>query len=101
MSTDQPIEEWDDPRFPLVIATQAVAEGRKPILRIVHEGGHGGWQFYDDAEPLTEPVVLPKAAILELEPTVARIKDRLPIGWQAIRKSRDADWELMAADASQ
>ncbi len=48
---------WDDPLHPVGMTTEAVANKRKPVLRVVHDEGHGGWQFYDDAEPLKGPVV--------------------------------------------
>lgn len=82
---------WDDPLDPIGITTEAVAKKRKPILRVVHDTGHGGWQFYDDAEPLKGPVVLPKVELLKLDASLSVIKD-LPVGWEATRKNAKSPW---------
>jgi hypothetical protein len=83
--------DWDNPLYPVAIATEAVTTKRQPILRVVHEEGHGGWQFYDDAEPLRRPLVVPKEELLALDPTVASVKD-LPVGWEATRESPSSEW---------
>jgi hypothetical protein len=82
---------WDDPLDPVGITTEAVAKQRKPVLRVLHEAGHGGWQFYDDVEPLSGPVVLPKLELLKLDPSLAAVKD-LPVGWEATRQSPTSRW---------
>ena len=82
---------WDDPLHPVGITTEAVVSKRKPVLRVVHEEGHGGWQFYDDAEPLKGPLVLAKSELLKLDSSLAAIKD-LPVGWEAIRKGPKSPW---------
>jgi hypothetical protein len=82
---------WDDPLDPVGTTTEAVASKRQPVLRVIHEDGHGGWQFYDDAEPLKGPVILPKAQLLTLDATLASIKE-LPVGWEAVRKSPKEKW---------
>lgn len=82
---------WDDLLDPVAIITEAVASKRQPILRVTHEEGHGGWQFYDDAEPLTVPVVMSKDQFLALDPSLASLKD-LPVGWEAIRENRSGKW---------
>lgn len=82
---------WDDPLDPVGVTTEAVVKQRKPVLRVRHEAGHGGWQFYDDAEPLQGPVVLPKAELLKLDPSLTPVKD-LPEGWEAIRRASGDRW---------
>lgn len=82
---------WDDPLDPVAIASQAVADKRQPVLRVVHEDGPGGWQFYDDTVPLEGPVALPKEDILSIDPSLAEIKD-LPVGWEAIRAAPSGKW---------
>lgn len=82
---------WDDPLNPIGITTEAVAQKRKPILRVAHDDGHGGWQFYDDAESLKGPVVLPKEDLLKLDSSLSAIKD-LPVGWEAVRKDTKSPW---------
>jgi hypothetical protein len=84
--------DWDNPLYPLVVTTDAVASGRQPILRVRRtEEGHVGWDLYDDVEPLGEPVVIPKAQILELDPSIALVKD-LPVGWEASRERPSSKW---------
>lgn len=82
---------WDDPLDAVGVTSQAVAMKRQPILRVLHEEGPGGWQFYDDVEPLEGPIVLPKHEILRLDPSLAVIKD-LPVGWEATRRSAKSPW---------
>jgi hypothetical protein len=82
---------WDDPLDPIGITSEAVAKKRQPVLRVVHEEGHGGWQFYDDVEPLEGPVVLPKAEILKLDSSLSAVMD-LPVGWEATRKDSKSPW---------
>lgn len=84
--------DWSSPLDPAAITTPAIAERRLPVVRVVHEAGHGGWQFYDDVEPLTRPVVLPKDVLLEMDPSLAVIID-LPLGWKAIRDGESHSWE--------
>jgi hypothetical protein len=82
---------WGDPRDPVAITTEAVAKKRQPILRVFHEEGHGGWQFYDDAEPLSRPVVMPKEELIRLDPTLDGIKNLL-VGLEAMRRNRTGPW---------
>lgn len=89
--------EWNHPLDPVAITTDGIAEGRLPVLRVLHDEGHGGWQFYDDAEPLKEPVVIPKDELLALDPTLREITD-LPAGWEAVRKNRSSPWVRTAVD---
>ncbi|SKA98543.1 hypothetical protein SAMN02745166_02791 [Prosthecobacter debontii] len=87
----QPNSDWFSPLDPAVITTEAVAQRRQPVTRIVHEDGHGGWQFYDDIEPLRGPVVLPKPDMLALDPSLALVTD-LPVGWEATRETVSDPW---------
>jgi hypothetical protein len=86
---------WSSPLDTAAITTPAIAERRQPVLRVVHDEGHGGWQFYDDVEPLTGPVVLPKAVFLDLDPSLTDITD-LPVGWEAVRETQDGPWSRSA-----
>lgn len=83
--------EWKDPLDPVVITTEAIASGRLPVLRVVHDVGPGGWQFYDDVEELSSPVVLEKAKLLKLDPSLRAVID-LPERWQAERASPEHSW---------
>jgi hypothetical protein len=83
---------WNDPLDPVVVTVAEVASGERPVLRVVHEPGHGGWQFFD-GRPIgdRQPVIMPKADVLELDPTLSGLVD-LPTGWLAHRTSRDSEW---------
>ena len=83
--------DWDDPLDPVGTTTEAVSSGRQPVLRVLHEDGPGGWQFYDDAEPLQGPVILTKEQLLIIDPSLANVRD-LPLGWEATRESSAATW---------
>lgn len=82
---------WDDTLDPVGITSEAVAMKRQPVRRVLHEGEHGGWHFYDGVEPLKGPVALPKPVILKLDLPLKAIKD-LPVGWQAKRKDLTSPW---------
>ena len=84
-------EMWSNGLDPAVITTTAVAAGRQPVLRVVHEEGHGGWQVYDDVEPLTAPVIMLKEEILKIDPTIAQVTD-LPVGYEAYRSDPSFEW---------
>lgn len=82
---------WDNALDPVVIATEAVAGRQRPIVRVVHEEGPGGWQLYDAGPLKGKPVVLPKTEAIKLDPTLKGVVD-LPVGWEAIRKSPGEPW---------
>jgi hypothetical protein len=84
---------WNDPLDPIVIATEAVASRQKPIARVLHEAGPGGWQLYD-ADPLKgKPIVMPKTEALKLDPSLKGVVN-LPVGWEATRQSPKDLWTL-------
>lgn len=89
---------WDDPLDPVVITTDGVASGRFPVLRVVHQAGQGGWQFYDDRDPVATAVAVPKTEILLRDPGLGTVTD-LPGGWEAERDSIGAQWVRRRADA--
>jgi hypothetical protein len=83
---------WDDHLDPVGVTTPAIANGQRPVLRVLHEEGPGGWQFYDGGNLVgVSPVVLPKTEFLRLDPSLRTIKD-LPVGWEATRKSKSDPW---------
>ena len=87
---------WGDPLDPIVIATEAVASKQKPVLRVLHENGPGGWQLYDSGPLRGKPVVLPKAIALELDPSLKGLVN-LPVGWEATRKGPSDVWSRRKA----
>ncbi len=88
--------DWDHPLDPVAITTTAIVKGRLPVRRVRHDDGHGGWQFYDNIKPLDKPIVIPKDALLEIDPTLAQITD-LPLWWEAERNSLGGPWTRSAA----
>ena len=82
---------WDNPLDPVAIATEAVASGGRPVVRVLHDEGPGGWQFYDAGPLRGKPVALPKPDILKRDPSLKAVTD-LPVGWEATRSSQSAAW---------
>jgi hypothetical protein len=83
---------WDDPLDPVVITVQEIASGSRAALVVRHEEGHGGWQVLDGADVSgRKPVVVPKEAILSMDPSLVDVID-LPVGWRASRAAAGAPW---------
>jgi len=83
MAQESDLDDWDSPLDPIVITTQAIADRASPVLLVIHDEGHGGWQFYDGSDVAGQkPVVLTKDVALALDSSIAEITD-LPVGWQA------------------
>jgi hypothetical protein len=83
---------WDDPRDPVAITVAEVVAGKNSVLLVSHDAGHGGWQFMDGQDVKgRKPVVIPKAELLRLDPSLAELKD-LPVGWRARRTSSKEAW---------
>jgi len=83
---------WDDPLDPIAITIEEIANGKRPVLLVVHYDGPGGWQFLDGSD-LSEqcPHIMPKEELLKVHPELVQLTD-LPIGWQAQRKSPKGKW---------
>ena len=78
--------KWDDE--PIAITVPEFVAGKSDIVLVIHDPGHGGWQFTDGQEwKGRKPKVIPKAELLRLDPSLAEVKD-LPVGWQAKRAHR-------------
>jgi hypothetical protein len=90
--------DWDDPLDPVAVTVDEVANGVRPVLIVMHEEGHGGWQLLDgDDVSERAPRVMPKADVLAIDPSLAAVKD-LPVGWQAVRASVNAPWNRSPID---
>jgi len=84
--------DWSDPLDPVAITTDSIISKSKPILLVIHEAGHGGWQFMDGEDVAgTKPRVVPKDELLKLDPTVEELTD-LPIDWEARRTNPSSPW---------
>jgi hypothetical protein len=78
---------------PAVITTQEILDGRSSVLWVVHEGGPGGWQFYDVNDATErELVAIEKEQILALDPSLVEVTD-LPMGWYAWREAPGKPWQ--------
>ena len=83
---------WSDPLDPVAITTESVASKAKPVLLVIHEDGHGGWQFMDGGDVTgTKPHVMPKEDLLKLDPTLKEVTD-LPVDWEARRNNASSPW---------
>src|SRR3989442_556565 len=77
--------KWDDE--PVAATVPEVVAGKSSIVLVIHDFGHGGWQFLDGEDVKgRKPAVIRKVELLQLDPSVAELKD-LPAGWRARRSS--------------
>jgi hypothetical protein len=83
---------WNDPLDPVAITTDEVAARQKPVLLVIHEEGHGGWQFMDGEDVTGKaPHVIPKDELLTIDPSLREVTD-LQVGWEAERATSTAPW---------
>ena len=84
--------EWDDPLDPIAVTLSEVASGERHVLLVIHDEGHGGWQFYDgDDVSQRKPHIIPKEQLLKIDSSLHEIVD-LPVGWRAERRSKRHAW---------
>ena len=84
--------DWSDPLDPVAITTDSVVSKSKPILLVIHEAGHGGWQFMDGADVTgKKPRVIPKDELLKIDPSIREVID-LPVDWEARRAAPTSPW---------
>ena len=84
---------------PAVVTTANIAEGKSPVMYVRHEGGPGGWQFYDGGDlEGREPVVIPKEDLIELDPSLIELTD-LPLNWCAWRETSEEPWQRASIDS--
>ena len=84
--------DWANPLDPVVTTVDEVSAGERPVLLVLHDEGHGGWQFYDGFDVSDRsPTFMPMSEILSLDPTLAAVTD-LPLGWQACPAAIGAEW---------
>ena len=84
--------DWNNPLDPAVITEESVVAARKPILLVIHDEGHGGWQFMSGGDITGQnPKVITKEEILKLDPTLKEVID-LPVNWEARRANPKAPW---------
>jgi hypothetical protein len=84
--------DWANPLDPVVTTVDEVASGKRPVLLVMHDEGHGGWQLYDGFDVSDRsPTFVPKEVVLAVDPTLALVID-LPTGWKAYRTSLETEW---------
>lgn len=84
-----------------VITVDEVVSGERDVLLVLHEEGHGGWQFYDGQDVSTRrPTVIVRDEILKLDDSLTDVTD-LPVGWMARRSAKGQPWvrEPLAMDS--
>jgi hypothetical protein len=85
--------DWSDPLDPTVITVKEIATGKQSVVLVIHEAGHGGWQFYDGSDVSDRrPRIMLKTEILTLDPSLKEITN-LPVGWKATRKLSNKSWK--------
>jgi hypothetical protein len=83
---------WSDTLDRVAITTTSVASKAKPVLLVIHEDGHGGWQFMDGGDVTgMKPHVIAKDELLKLDPTLKEVTD-LPVDWEARRSTASSPW---------
>ncbi len=91
-SSEAERDRWDSESAPALVTTAAIAQGKSPILWVIHDEYPYGWALYDGSNIFGQrPVVITKEEALRLDPSLAGIED-LPVGWQARRNSVTDDW---------
>ena len=85
--------DWDDPLDPIALTLKDIAEGKRPVLVVVHYEAPGGWQFLDGSDVSDqEPHVVAKEDLLKVHPDLTQVTD-LPLGWKAERESVKGKWK--------
>jgi hypothetical protein len=84
--------DWANRLDPIVTTVTEIAAGKRPVLLVLHDEGHGGWQFYDGLDVTDRsPTFIPKDVILATDTTLAAVTD-LPVGWKARRAAVGEQW---------
>ena len=54
--------DWANPLEPVVTTVDEVSAGERPVLLVLRDEGHGGWQFYDGFDVSDRsPTIMPKS----------------------------------------
>jgi hypothetical protein len=94
MSGEAGRDRWESDLAPSIITTPDIAEGKTPILWVVHEPYPFGWVFYGANTDLgPRPAMLAKEEALRIDPSLEGVEN-LPVGWQARRKSVQDKWDF-------
>jgi hypothetical protein len=81
-----------DPQNVAVFTTVAISSGDRPILYVCHDD-EGEWQFHNGMDVNIEDAkVVALREIVKQDLSIFDLAD-LPIGWIAVRKSRNAGWQ--------
>jgi hypothetical protein len=84
---------FDQPRECAVFTTRQVVERREPILYVTHDAEDHGWQFIGSSSGTAEnQMIIALYEAVQLDSSLLEIAD-LPVGWQAVRESRQTPLE--------
>ena len=101
MSGEAGRDRWDSDLAPAIVTTPDIAEGKAPILWVVHDPYPFGWIFYGPSDDLgPRPAMIAKEEALRIDPSLVGIED-LPVGWQAKRASVQEKWTMSAMPGTQ
>ncbi len=101
MSGEAGRDRWDSDLAPAIVTTPDIAQGKAPILWVVHDPYPFGWIFYGPSDDLgPRPAMIAKEEALRIDPSLVGIED-LPVGWQAKRGSVQEKWTLSAMPGTQ
>lgn len=90
------MNKFDNELNCVVLTTTYIISDKLPILQVFHDNDDSGiaWQFHagngDYSEDKLRLVSLKQT--LEIDPTIRQL-DNLPLGYEAVRKSIDEQWE--------
>jgi hypothetical protein len=84
--------DWNNPLDPIVTTVEEILSGQRSVLLVMHDEGHGGWQFYDGHDLSDRaPTFVPKDDMLAVDPSLTEVTD-LPCGWRAHRLTKGQTW---------
>lgn len=101
MSGEAGRDRWDSDLSPAIVTTPDIAQGKAPVLWVVHDPYPFGWVFYGPSDDLgPRPAMISKEEALRIDPSLVGVED-LPVGWQARRNSVQDKWTFSAMQGTQ
>ena len=91
--TDEQERPFLDPPNTAVITSVRILDGQEWVQYVSHDEEDGAWQFHplQDHPEMENAAVVALHRMIEIEPRLLELAD-LPLGWQAWRESKDAEW---------
>lgn len=90
------MKKFKEPLTTAVFTTKYVLENGSAIVYIYHDGD-GDWQFHGAEDNISDSDmrVVGLGEIISMDNTVLQIAD-LPLGFEAIRKDKQDDWNIVS-----